>query len=371
MDLDRLREAVAAIPPGHWVSYGDLAAAAGGHDRHARALNQRFIREAPRGRAPRPEVGRHDRRHGPRRPVRGPPSASRRRASSSMAAAPRRRAGSGRRPGGRPSVRRAGGRAGRDPTPARIPSGCGVAAREASSSDGVVVPRDGRAAGQWARRTTRRAAPFHGRRHGRGRCRDHVGGPRTAGAAPPPPGPRLDCRSLRRRTLVGRAPAATGPSRGAARAAVAGGAGRGRRARGVPACGARRGTGGDVHDRVVHERVDVRVGAVLLGRVSPGGPITCGPAGGAMGAAISTTPAARGLVVHGAGGHGDRRVPALPVVLAGGEPAVRDERGDVEDRAEGGLPGLLRPNLRRRGRRRPRAVGRGRAARLDHADRAS
>ena len=45
MDLDRLRAALAAIPAGHWVSYGDLAAAAGGHDRHARALNQRFIRE--------------------------------------------------------------------------------------------------------------------------------------------------------------------------------------------------------------------------------------------------------------------------------------------------------------------------------------
>jgi len=49
MDLDRLREAVAAIPAGHWVSYGDLAAAAGGHDRHARALNQRFIREQTPG----------------------------------------------------------------------------------------------------------------------------------------------------------------------------------------------------------------------------------------------------------------------------------------------------------------------------------
>src|SRR3954463_3504142 len=45
MDLDRLREIVASIPPGAWVSYGDLAAAAGGTDQHARALNQRFIRE--------------------------------------------------------------------------------------------------------------------------------------------------------------------------------------------------------------------------------------------------------------------------------------------------------------------------------------
>ena len=45
MDLDRLREVVAAIPPGSWMSYGDVAAAAGGTDFHARALNQRFIRE--------------------------------------------------------------------------------------------------------------------------------------------------------------------------------------------------------------------------------------------------------------------------------------------------------------------------------------
>ena len=45
MDLDRLREVVAAIPAGCWMSYGDVAAAAGGNDRHARTLNQRFIRE--------------------------------------------------------------------------------------------------------------------------------------------------------------------------------------------------------------------------------------------------------------------------------------------------------------------------------------
>ncbi|MDA0182029.1 MGMT family protein [Solirubrobacter phytolaccae] len=49
MDLDRLRETVASIPPGHWISYGDLAASAGGHDRHARTLNQRFIREELEG----------------------------------------------------------------------------------------------------------------------------------------------------------------------------------------------------------------------------------------------------------------------------------------------------------------------------------
>jgi alkylated DNA nucleotide flippase Atl1 len=49
MDLDRLREIVASIPPGHWISYGDLAAAAGGNERHARTLNQRFIREQLEG----------------------------------------------------------------------------------------------------------------------------------------------------------------------------------------------------------------------------------------------------------------------------------------------------------------------------------
>src|SRR3954447_8621107 len=49
MDLDRLREVVASIPPGAWMSYGDLAAASGGTDVHARSLNQRFIREAMDG----------------------------------------------------------------------------------------------------------------------------------------------------------------------------------------------------------------------------------------------------------------------------------------------------------------------------------
>src|ERR671916_3511057 len=45
MDLDILRQTVAAIPSGSWMSYGDVAHAAGGTDQHARALNQRFIRE--------------------------------------------------------------------------------------------------------------------------------------------------------------------------------------------------------------------------------------------------------------------------------------------------------------------------------------
>src|SRR3954454_22566571 len=49
MDLELMRETVAAIPPGAWMSYGDVAAAAGGSDIHARTLNQRFIREGLQG----------------------------------------------------------------------------------------------------------------------------------------------------------------------------------------------------------------------------------------------------------------------------------------------------------------------------------
>ena len=45
MDVDRMRATVAAIPAGSWMSYGDVARAAGGEDVHARTLNQRFIRE--------------------------------------------------------------------------------------------------------------------------------------------------------------------------------------------------------------------------------------------------------------------------------------------------------------------------------------
>jgi alkylated DNA nucleotide flippase Atl1 len=44
MDTDRLREVVSAIPHGAWMSYGDVAHAAGGGERHARALNQLMIR---------------------------------------------------------------------------------------------------------------------------------------------------------------------------------------------------------------------------------------------------------------------------------------------------------------------------------------
>jgi alkylated DNA nucleotide flippase Atl1 len=49
MDPERVREIVAGIPPGAWMSYGDVAKAAGGGERHARALNQRFIRDEVAG----------------------------------------------------------------------------------------------------------------------------------------------------------------------------------------------------------------------------------------------------------------------------------------------------------------------------------
>ena len=49
MDPDLLPEIVAAIPPGAWMSYGDVARAAGGGDTHARTLNGRFIRQEMRG----------------------------------------------------------------------------------------------------------------------------------------------------------------------------------------------------------------------------------------------------------------------------------------------------------------------------------
>ncbi len=46
---DHLSEVLASIPAGSWMSYGDVAAACGGTDRHARTLNQRFLRESPPG----------------------------------------------------------------------------------------------------------------------------------------------------------------------------------------------------------------------------------------------------------------------------------------------------------------------------------
>ena len=46
---ESLHDVLASIPPGSWMSYGDVAAACGGNDRHARTLNQRFVREEPPG----------------------------------------------------------------------------------------------------------------------------------------------------------------------------------------------------------------------------------------------------------------------------------------------------------------------------------
>jgi len=49
IETDTLRAVLASIPPGGWMSYGDVAHACGGTDRHARTLNQRFVREEPPG----------------------------------------------------------------------------------------------------------------------------------------------------------------------------------------------------------------------------------------------------------------------------------------------------------------------------------
>ncbi len=49
MDIDRLRAVVAEIPAGRWMSYQDVALAAGGTEIHARTLNQRFMRHAIAG----------------------------------------------------------------------------------------------------------------------------------------------------------------------------------------------------------------------------------------------------------------------------------------------------------------------------------
>jgi alkylated DNA nucleotide flippase Atl1 len=43
--VDVVRAAVAAIPKGHWASYGDLVRVGGGVSAHARALNGRLTRE--------------------------------------------------------------------------------------------------------------------------------------------------------------------------------------------------------------------------------------------------------------------------------------------------------------------------------------
>ncbi|HEY3188684.1 MAG TPA: MGMT family protein [Solirubrobacteraceae bacterium] len=44
MENEKVREVVAAIPPGHWMSYADVCEAAGGTPLHARALNGRLTR---------------------------------------------------------------------------------------------------------------------------------------------------------------------------------------------------------------------------------------------------------------------------------------------------------------------------------------
>jgi alkylated DNA nucleotide flippase Atl1 len=47
MDTEKLRTIVAAIPPGRWVSYADVAAAIGAPPAAALRINQRLIRDAP------------------------------------------------------------------------------------------------------------------------------------------------------------------------------------------------------------------------------------------------------------------------------------------------------------------------------------
>jgi alkylated DNA nucleotide flippase Atl1 len=49
MDSERLREVVESIPPGSWMSYADVVAAAGGEPRQAIGLNQRLTREGYAG----------------------------------------------------------------------------------------------------------------------------------------------------------------------------------------------------------------------------------------------------------------------------------------------------------------------------------
>lgn len=44
MDIDRLRAVLAQIPHGQWMSYADVAVAAGGERREALFLNQRLRR---------------------------------------------------------------------------------------------------------------------------------------------------------------------------------------------------------------------------------------------------------------------------------------------------------------------------------------
>jgi alkylated DNA nucleotide flippase Atl1 len=49
MDRDKLRTVVEAIPPGRWMSYGEVCVAAGGFADEARSVNQRLIQLAVGG----------------------------------------------------------------------------------------------------------------------------------------------------------------------------------------------------------------------------------------------------------------------------------------------------------------------------------
>jgi len=49
MDIERLQEVVAGIPAGHWMSYGDVCAAAGGVPRQALGINGRLTRSEIEG----------------------------------------------------------------------------------------------------------------------------------------------------------------------------------------------------------------------------------------------------------------------------------------------------------------------------------
>lgn len=48
-DPTLVADIVAAIPRGRWMSYADVARAAGGTFQHARGLNRRFVRDGTRG----------------------------------------------------------------------------------------------------------------------------------------------------------------------------------------------------------------------------------------------------------------------------------------------------------------------------------
>ncbi len=261
MDLDRLREIVVGIPRGHWISYGDLAAAAGGNEAHARTLNQRFIREALDGRSPGPEVRRHDRRHRPRRPRRGAPPAR----------------------GGGPRVRRRPRHALATHPPAGVAATRAVARRS---------PRQPRRRNRTAR--SRRRRDHHD---------DHDDGPRAPGPSPaaalgtrPPP---------RRRGAAPAGPVSRAASclRHAARRRACPGRAAHRRAR--------LGPGRYVHRGVVHQRVDLRVGAVPVGSVLRVGELVRRPGRQHGGRDLDSPGEHRGLDVHGTGRHGDRRVPDL------------------------------------------------------------